>query len=101
MYALNGKLDGIKIVPLSEVATKDDFFNIKNVSRDDLLSAHRVPPQIMGIISSNTGGFGDVKKAAQVFFRNELTPLRERMIEVNDWLGEEVIRFKDYELPSE
>ena len=55
----------------------------------------------MGIISSNTGGFGDVKKAAQVFFRNELTPLRERMIEVNDWLGEEVIRFKDYELPSE
>lgn len=28
-YAPNGKPDGIKIVPLSEVATKDDFFNIK------------------------------------------------------------------------
>lgn len=101
MYAPNGKPDGIKIVPLSEVATKDDFFNIKNVSRDDLLSAHRVPPQMMGIIPSNTGGFGDVKKAAQVFVRNELIPLQERMKEVNDWLGEEVIRFKDYELPSE
>lgn len=55
----------------------------------------------MGIISSNTGGFGDVKKAAQVFFRNELIPLQERIKEVNDWLGEEVIRFKNYELPSE
>ncbi len=62
MYAPNGKPDGIKILPLSEVATKDDFFNIKNSSRDDLLSAHRVPPQMMGIIPSNTGGFGDVKR---------------------------------------
>jgi len=48
MYAPNGKPDGIKILPLSEVATKNDFFNIKNASRDDLLSAHRVSPQVMG-----------------------------------------------------
>lgn len=101
MYAPNGKPDGIKIVPLSEVATKDDFFNIKKVSRDDLLSAHRVPPQMMGIIPDNSGGFGDVKKAAQVFVRNELTPLQERMKEVNEWIGEEVIKFAPYELPSE
>ncbi|WP_394853039.1 phage portal protein [Serratia marcescens] len=101
MYAPNGKPDGIKILPLSEVATKDDFFNIKNATRDDLLSAHRVPPQMLGIIPNNTGGFGDVKKAAQVFVRNELTPLQERKIEVNDWIGEEVIRFTPYELPTE
>lgn len=92
--------DGIKILPLSEVATKDDFFNIKNTSRDDLLSAHRVPPQMMGIIPNNTGGFGDVKKAAQVFVRNELTPLQERMKEVNDWIGEEVA-FRPYELGAD
>jgi len=98
MYAPNGKKDGIQIIPLSEVATKDDFFNIKKATRDDLLSAHRVPPQMMGIIPDNAGGFGDVEKAAQVFVRNELTPLQERMKEVNDWIGEEVIRFKDYEL---
>lgn len=101
MSAPNGKPDGIKIIPLSEVATKDDFFNIKKASRDDLLSAHRVPPQMMGIIPDNSGGFGDVKKAAQVFVRNELTPLQERMKEVNDWIGEEVIRFSPYELPGE
>lgn len=48
----------LKLGYLHEVATKDDFFNIKNASRDDLLSAHRVPPQMMGIIPNNTGGFG-------------------------------------------
>lgn len=98
MYAPNGKPDGIKILPLSEVSTKDDFFNIKNTSRDDLLSAHRVPPQMMGIIPNNTGGFGDVEKASQAFVRNELMPLQERMRELNGWLGHEIINFNNYKL---
>lgn len=98
MYAQNGKPDGIKILPLSEVATKDDFFNIKKASRDDLLSAHRVPPQMMSIIPDNSGGFGDAVKASQVFVRNELTPLQERMKEINDWMEEEVIAFRPYSL---
>ena len=79
------------------MATKDDFFNIKKASRDDLLSAHRVPPQMMGIIPDNSGGFGDAVKAAQVFVRNELTPLQERMKEINYFLGSEIINFKPYE----
>ena len=97
-YAPNGKADGIKIVPLSEVATKDDFFNIKKVSAEDLMSAHRVPPQMMGMMPNNTGGFGDVVKAAEVFVRNELTPLQERIKEMNKWIGGNVISFNSYEL---
>jgi len=97
-YAPNGKPDGIKIVPLSEVATKDDFFNIKKASAEDLMSAHRVPPQMMGMMPNNTGGFGDVIKASQVFVRNELTPLQERIKEINNWLGISVINFKSYDL---
>ena len=95
-YAPSGKPDGIKIIPLSEVATKDDFFNIKKVSESDLLSAHRVPPQLMGMMPNNTGGFGDVVKAAQVFVRNELCPLQSRLGEINDWLGMDIIKFKNY-----
>lgn len=30
---------------------------------------------------------------------NELEPIRARMAQVNDWLGEEVVRFKPYEIP--
>ena len=100
MYAPSGKKDGIQLIPVSEVAAKDEFFNIKNVTRDDLLAAHRVPPQLMGIIPNNTGGFGDASKAAEVFSANEIAPLQERFKEVNDWIGEEVIRFKPYELAS-
>lgn len=93
-YAPNGKPDGIKIVPLSEVATKDDFFNIKKVSAADLMDAHRIPYQRMGGKPENVGSTGDVEKAAKVFVRNEPTPLHERIKKVNDSLGE-VIRFKN------
>ncbi|WP_241499326.1 phage portal protein [Chromobacterium sphagni] len=32
MYAPNGKKDGIQIIPLAEVAAKDEFLNIKNIT---------------------------------------------------------------------
>ncbi len=83
---------------MSEVAAKDEFWSIKNVTRDDQLAAHRVPPQLMGIVPNNTGGFGDAEKAAMVFARNEVKPLQDWLMEVNTWLSQEVIRFEPYSL---
>ena len=98
MYSPNGKKDGIQIIPLLEVAAKDEFLNIKNVSRDDMMAAHRVPPQMMGIMPSNVGGFGDVEKASKFFVRNELIPLQKRLSEVNTWIDEEILSFNPYNL---
>ena len=98
VYIPNGKKDGMQVIPLSDAIAKDDFLNIKNASRDDVLAAHRVPPQLMGIVPNNTGGFGDVEKATRVFFINEIIPLQERLKEINSWVGEEVITFSDYKL---
>jgi PBSX family phage portal protein len=96
LYSPNGKKDGVQLIPVSEVAAKDDFFNIKNVSRDDVLAAHRIPPQLLGIVPSNTGGFGAVLPAAEVFARNEIKPLQDRFREINEWLGDEVVQFEPY-----
>src|SRR5690606_14858911 len=63
-------------------------------TRDDVLAAHRVPPQLLGVIPANAGGFGDVEKADAVFYRNEIQPLQQRFLAINDWLGQEVVRFK-------
>ena len=65
---------------------------------DDVLAAHRVPPQLMGIIPHNTGGFGDASKAAEVFYQNEIWPLQTRVQEINDRVGEEVVTFGPYAL---
>ncbi|OEZ98753.1 phage portal protein [Duganella phyllosphaerae] len=98
MYAPNGKKDGIQILPVSDVAAKDEFFNIKSVTRDDQLAAHRVPPQLMGILPNNAGGFGAVEPAARVFARNELEPLQTQFMAINEWAGVEVVKFAPYEL---
>lgn len=100
VYSPNGKKDGLQVIPVSEVAAKDEFHNIKNITRDDMLAGMRIPPQLMGVVPTNAGGFGSIRDAALVYAANELEPIQTRMLQVNDWLGEEVIRFKPYELPA-
>jgi PBSX family phage portal protein len=98
VYSPNGTKDGIKLIPVAEVAAKDEFADIKNVTRDDQLAAHRVPPQLMGIMPIQGATFGDAEKAAMVFEANEIQPLQARFAELNEWLGEEVVKFNPYTL---
>lgn len=100
MYAPNGKKDGLQVIPIAEVAAKDEFLSLKNVSRDDVLVAHRVPPQLMGIVPNNTGGFGDVERAARVFAVNELNPLQAVFDDINSWVRQNAVQFKPYELSA-
>lgn len=38
----------VQILPFQQITAKDEFMNVKAASRDDVLAAHRVPPQLMG-----------------------------------------------------
>ncbi|WII94723.1 phage portal protein [Moraxella haemolytica] len=97
-YSPNGKKDGIQIIPVSEIAAKDDFGTIKNISRDDVLSALRIPPQLLGIVPTNAGGFGSIRDASEMFWRNEILPLQARLEIINEWAGDEIVRFRDYKV---
>lgn len=82
-------------MPLSEVATKDDFFNIKKSAPPTCSS---IPFQLMGGKPENIGSLGDIENVTRVFVRNELTPLQERFKEINDWLKNDVIHFESTRL---
>lgn len=98
LYSPNGKKDGIQLIPVSEVAAKDDFSNIKSITRDDILAAMRTPPQLLGIVPNNTGGFGSISEAEQVHWNSEIIPLQKRIANpINEWLGQTVIDFKTYQ----
>ncbi|MGA4493820.1 phage portal protein [Vreelandella venusta] len=101
LYSPRGKKDGVQIIPVSEVAAKDEFYNIKNITRDDQLAGHRIPPQLMGVVPQNAAGFGDAEKAAKVYVANELEPLQATFKEINEFVGEEVVRFDPYLLDIE
>lgn len=97
LHIPKGKKDGVQILPISEVAAKDDFLNIKDTTRDDVLAAHRVPPQLLGVVPKNSGGFGSIVDAARTFYEMEIEPIQGRLMELNDWLGFEAIRFRPRE----
>lgn len=100
VYSPSGKKDGLQLIPVSEVAAKDEFGGIKNITRDDMLASLRIPPQLMGIVPQNAGGFGSIRDASVVWAANELLPLQARLVRLNEWIGEEVIRFNPYEPPA-
>jgi capsid portal protein len=85
---------------VSEVTAKDEFNSIRNQTRDDVLASLRIPPKLMGIVPQNAGGFGSIREAAQIYTANELEPTQARMMQLNEWVGEDVLRFKAYEMAS-
>lgn len=88
-----GKDGGIKILPIAEVGAKDEFLGIKNATRDDVLAAHRVPPQLLGIVPAQGSALGNTTDAARMFWALEMYPLLMRWLDVNDQVGAEVIAF--------
>ena len=71
------------------------------MSRDDQLAAHRVPPQLIGVVPANAGGFGNVIEAPRVFSRNEIQPVQAALAKgTNDVAGDEVCRFLPYMIPA-
>ena len=41
---------GADHLPFSQITAKDEFVGVKTSTRADMLAAHRVPPQLMGVI---------------------------------------------------
>ncbi|MNV74654.1 Phage portal protein [compost metagenome] len=98
LHSPGGKKDGVQLIPVSEVAAKDEFTGIKSVTRDDMLASLRVPPQLIGIVPQNSGGFGSIREAALVWAAMELQPLQSRLELVNEWMGHGVISFNPFAL---
>ncbi|MGS0824847.1 phage portal protein [Shewanella sp. 0m-8] len=77
----NGKEKGLQIIPVGNFESKDEFMNVKNVSSQDVLNAHRFPPGLAGIIPSNTAGLGDPSKYDEVYYKNETKPLIRKLVD--------------------
>lgn len=71
-----GNEKSIQILPIGDFSSKDDMINIKNITKDEIIAAWRVPPILANIIPSNTGGLGDVEKYDRTYMKNEIMPIR-------------------------
>ena len=45
----NGNEKGIQLIPVADIATKDEFENIKNITAQEVLTGHRFPAELAAI----------------------------------------------------
>ncbi|MCP9267829.1 phage portal protein [Xenorhabdus sp. XENO-1] len=72
----NGDPDGIKFIPVGDISANDEFANVKSISSQDVLTAHRFPAGLAGIIPTNTAGFGDPEKIREAYRKDEVIPVQ-------------------------
>ena len=76
----------IKITPVGDISTKDEFERIKKITSQDMLSMHRAMEALCGQMSGESPGFGDLDKITKAYYNNEVVPLQQDMMEINDYL---------------
>ncbi|GAA4649039.1 phage portal protein [Kistimonas scapharcae] len=81
-----GKEKAVQLIPVGDISQKDEFERIKNISADDVVVAHRVPPALAGIKPDNNGGFGDIEKIKGVYVETEVMPMAQPFEDLNSQL---------------
>lgn len=99
VHAPKGGDNGIKIIPIAEVGANDQFLGIKTATQADILAAHRVPPQLLGIVPAQGSAFGNPTDATAMFMHLEIWPILMALLEINDQVGVEAVRYQDRLLP--
>lgn len=89
----NGQEKGVQILPIGDIATKDEFPNIKNISAQDSMVAHRFPAGLSGIIPAQGSALGDPEKYNRTYYENEVRPMQKLLTGVNKIFGKPVIQF--------
>ena len=100
IHAPAGKEGSIKILPIAEAGAKDEFLGIKNSTQADVMAAHRVPPQLLGIVPAQGSAFGNPKDATAMFFELEIQPLQAAFLDLNEQLGTEAVKFLPRAVPA-
>lgn len=81
----NGKEKGIQLIPVGDIATKDEFERIKNITAQDILVGHRVPAGKGGIMPQPGSSFPDPEKVGREYDKDEVIPVCKLIMdEVNN-----------------
>jgi PBSX family phage portal protein len=88
----------IKITPIGDVSTKDEYERIKNITSNDMLSMHRAAEALSGQTSGDSPGFGDLEKITTSYYNNEVVPLQQEMMQINEYLPKNL--HIDFNIPT-
>lgn len=76
--------ESIKIMPVGDISTKDEFERVKNITRNDVLAMHRINPALAAVMPESEAGFGDIEKISKVNYENEVVPIQQVFLQLNE-----------------
>lgn len=76
----------VKVIPVGDIATRDDIAAVNGITRSACLAMHRMQPGISGVIPENMTGFGDLEKVMRVYIELEVPPMQQPFLILNDIL---------------
>lgn len=71
----NGQEKGIQLIPVGDIATKDEFERIKNITAQDILVGHRFPAGKGGMIPQPGSSSPDPEKVGREYAKDEIIPV--------------------------
>jgi len=89
--------DVINIIPVGDVATRDEFAKIKEWTQSDISAAWGTRPEVAGIMPETNGSTGDIEKLVEIDYWNNTFPILQKLEVFNDYLpaGKKLV-FKDF-----
>lgn len=84
----------IKVIPIGNFATQDEYANISSVTEDQMCGMHQIPPAVACIVPANAGGFGKPSEALEFYYYTGIIPMQEKLMQFNDLTGKNLFSFK-------
>ncbi|WP_411705637.1 phage portal protein [Edaphovirga cremea] len=75
-----GNPEGVKLIPVGEVSAKDEFANVKSITSQDILTAHRFPAGLAGIIPTNGSVMPNPETARTTYRKDEVIPVQRKFM---------------------
>lgn len=89
-----------ELKPIGQVEAKDSFKDVKIQTTNDVLALHRVPIELMSIRREGITSL-DLDKVDWLFYKNEVLPLANSTMELNDFIGKKVITLNSYKCKAD
>ncbi|EIV8657116.1 TPA: phage portal protein [Vibrio parahaemolyticus] len=77
----NGTEKGIQLIPVGDIATKDEFERIKNITAQDILVGHRFPGGKGGMMPEPGATLPDPIKVGIEYAKDEIIPVCKLMMD--------------------
>jgi PBSX family phage portal protein len=85
----------VKVIPVGNIGSKDEFQAIKEIAEMDMLAMHRVYPGLVAVMPANIGGFGDLQKSMEVYHELEVTAMQRVFLEINEMIPGNPVAFRE------